>query len=78
MSNMKYEAGVWDQHQEDEDGVGFIPWSRHSRRDLAERAARKYARESTARTGSFLMWAGGVRMPNGEVYWLNEDGEVIG
>ncbi len=72
----RYEAGIWEQSQEEEDGIGLVVWSRHSRRDLAERAALRYARERTASTGGALTWCGGVRAPDGSVDWLDRNGEV--
>ncbi len=60
----KYEAGVWEQN------TGFVPWSRHSTEAAAKSRARKYAAQRIAPTGGALSWSGGVRRPDGTVYWL--------
>ena len=71
----QWTAGVWEQYVEACDGIGFVAWSTHSRQDLAERAARRYARAARAKTGGALSWSGGVRRPDGHVYWLGQGEE---
>lgn len=75
---LAWAAGVWNQITENDDGVGLVVWSRHTTRDLAERAARRYARDRTASTGGPLSWCGGVRAPDGSVRWLHADGRPWG
>lgn len=50
-----YEAGVWEQP------LGFVSWSQHSSAELAMKAARRYSRAQTAKTGGALSWSGGWR-----------------
>ena len=75
----KYEAGVWDQNIEQEDGVGFKMRSRHSTIELAIKAAIRYAKKRLNSpdllTGGALTWSGGYReINNGKVFWVNSDG----
>ena len=61
----KFEAGVWEQ------GEGFVAWSSHSTAELAQRAAKKYAKSQKQATGGALSWAGGYRMAGSDsVTWI--------
>ena len=71
MSRRLYAAGVWEQS-------GYVVWSRHSTRLLAERAARRYARAANARTGGARSWAGGIQAPDGSITWIDRAGGVKG
>ena len=70
-TNNRYEAGVWEQ------GRGFVGWSTHRTETAAAKAARKYAEKQTPTAGAALSWAGGVRAPDGDVRWIDRDGETI-
>jgi hypothetical protein len=50
---MKYEAGIFEQSG---DVWKRVTGSRHSRLDLAEKAARRYQRKLAARTGGSRSW----------------------
>ena len=67
-----FEAGVYEY----QDGMGFVVWSRHSRRDLAVAAAVKYALRETGPTGGVMTGLGGVRVPDGSVTWYTRDGSL--
>lgn len=67
-----HEAGVWEQ------GRGLVVWSAHRSAAAAERAAVRYARQSTAQSGGALSWAGCVReVATGAVRWLDRDGAEV-
>lgn len=68
----QFEAGVWGQDR------NFVVWSHHATAELAQKAARKYARQQKAETGGPLSWSGGVRGPDGAVTWYREDGSISG
>lgn len=72
-----YSVGEWEQHREEIDGIGFLARSRHSTEELARRAAIRLAKSFTHPTGGALSWAGGVRLPSGEVRWYGRDGEIM-
>jgi len=77
MSAFTHEAGVWEQSRQDDDGVGFVCWSRHRTERAARRAAVRYARQRRAliRAGGSLSWAGGLReMETGATLWLDGEG----
>ena len=67
-----YSAGIGEQR-----GDGLVVLSHHSRRDLAVRAAVRYARGRQSPTGGALSWCGGVRSPDGRVSWYRTDGSFI-
>lgn len=77
MTTTKYEAGVWEQHSEDNDGDGLTVWSRHTTESLARAAAVRYARGRNAPTGGALSWCGGYRLTDGgRVRWVTATGEA--
>lgn len=65
---LHWEAGVW------EPGMGMVVWSRHSTRDLAVRAAIRYARASRCQSGGMLTWSGSL--DGGGVTWYDRRGAV--
>ena len=75
MTTGGWAAGIWSQNRAEEapDSGGFVVWSRHSREDLAQAAARRYARADTSHTGGAMTWVGGVRAPSGELRWYREE-----
>lgn len=59
-------AGIWSQLDEDPawNPEGFVAWSGHGTRDLAKKAAIRYAKRLLSGcqpTGGALSWAGGVQ-----------------
>lgn len=49
-----YAAGVYEQTDA---GWGLVTWSTHSRADLAQAAARRYARGKAPPTGGAYTWS---------------------
>lgn len=63
MTAHRYSAGIYEQS---ESGWRLVEWSRHSRADLAQTAARRYAACRQAPTGGVYSWS---------AWW--RDGDVI-
>lgn len=55
-----FRAGVMEGHK-------IVWWSSHRSMQLAEVAARKYARDNPNRTGGAGAWSGYVRRPDGTI-----------
>lgn len=54
----EWSAGIYEQS---ESGWKLVEWSRHSRRELALAAAKKYARQEQSATGGLLSWSAWYR-----------------
>lgn len=75
-----WESGTWAQHEEGPGGDGLWVMKRHRSRDAAFKSARSFARWLSVhgpRAGGLLSWAGGFRAPNGDVTWIDKDGDVL-
>lgn len=62
---MAFSAGIYEQT---DSGWGLVEWSRHSRADLAQKAARQYAARRQAPTGGAYSWS---------AWWRDGDGKAV-